>query len=208
MGGGGLRALPALIAELIAAKVDLIVTAGTPAALAVKKATCVIVAVGDPIGTGLVQNLASPGGNLTGLTSIAPELEGKRLELLRDVVPGLSQVAVLWNPGNAYMNETIKEVQAAAKALRMKVLSLAVRGPEELEPTFAAIDEARPGALNVLADRLFLQNRARIMSFAARRRLPVERPAKFELVINLKTASALGLTVPLTLQAQADEVIE
>jgi putative ABC transport system substrate-binding protein len=248
---------PVLIAELIAAKVDVIVTAGTPAALAVKKATtsipCVMVAVGDPVGTGLVQSLASPGGNLTGLTSIAPELEGKRLELLRDVVPGLSQVAVLWNPGNAYMNETIKEVQAAAKALRMKVLSLAVRGPEELEPTFAAIDAARPGALNVLADRLFLHNRARIMSFAAQRRLPgmhayrelveagglmsygpsyahmhrqattyvdkilkggkpadlpVERPAKFELVINLKTASALGLTVPLTLQAQADEVIE
>jgi ABC-type uncharacterized transport system substrate-binding protein len=248
---------PALIAELIALKVDVIVTAGTPAALAVKTATTsiplVMVAVGDPVGTGLVASFARPGGNNTGLTSLAPELEGKRLELLREVVPKLSYIAVLWNPANAYMVTTEKEVQAAAKVLHMKVLSLGVRTPEELDTALATVLKEQPGALNVLADRLFLHNRARIVDFAAQhllpgvhayrelvvagglmsygpsyadmhRRaaiyvdkilkgakpadLPVQAPTKFELVINLKTAKALGLAVPPTLVALADEVIE
>jgi putative ABC transport system substrate-binding protein len=248
---------PALVAELIAAKVDIIVTAGTPSALAVKKATrsvpCVMVAVGDPVGTELVQSLARPGGNLTGLTSIAPELEGKRLELLREIVPELAYFAVLWNPLSPFSVVAEKEVQAAARALRMKVLSLGVRRSEELDGAFAAILRQKPEALVIVADRVFLHNRMRIMDFAAEQRLPgvyayrelvetgglmsygpsyahmhrqaavyvdkilrgakpadlpVERPAKFELVINLRTAKALGLTVPLTLQAQADEVIE
>jgi putative tryptophan/tyrosine transport system substrate-binding protein len=128
---GDYARFPTLIAELIGLNVDVIVTAGTPAALAVKKATtsipCVMVAVGDPVGTDLVASLARPGGNMTGLTSIAPELEGKRLELLKEVVPSVSHVAVLWNPANAYMHETIKEVEAAADKLHMKVLSLRVR---------------------------------------------------------------------------------
>jgi ABC-type uncharacterized transport system substrate-binding protein len=248
---------PALIAELIALKVDVIVTAGTPAALAVKTATTsiplVMVAVGDPVGTGLVASFARPGGNNTGLTSLAPELEGKRLELLREVVPKLSYIAVLWNPANAYMVTTEKEVQAAAKVLHMKVLSLGVRTPEELDTALATVLKEQPGALNVLADRLFLHNRARIVDFAAQHRLPgvhayrelvvagglmsygpsyadmhrraaiyvdkilkgakpadlpVQAPTKFELVINLKTAKALGLAVPPTLVALADEVIE
>jgi putative ABC transport system substrate-binding protein len=248
---------PALIAELVALKVDVIVTAGTPAALAVKTATTsiplVMVAVGDPVGTGLVASFARPGGNNTGLTSLAPELEGKRLEPLREVVPKLSYIAVLWNPANAYMVTTEKEVQAAAKVLHMKVLSLGVRTPEELDTALATVLKEQPGALNVLADRLFLHNRARIVDFAAQhllpgvhayrelvvagglmsygpsyadmhRRaaiyvdkilkgakpadLPVQAPTKFELVINLKTAKALGLAVPPTLVALADEVIE
>jgi ABC-type uncharacterized transport system substrate-binding protein len=248
---------PALIAELVALKVDVIVTAGTPAALAVKTATTsiplVMVAVGDPVGTGLVASFARPGGNNTGLTSLAPELEGKRLELLREVVPKLSYIAVLWNPANAYMVTTEKEVQAAAKVLHMKVLSLGVRTPEELDTALATVLKEQPGALNVLADRLFLHNRARIVDFAAQHRLPgvhayrelvvagglmsygpsyadmhrraaiyvdkilkgakpadlpVQAPTKFELVINLKTAKALGLAVPPTLVALADEVIE
>ena len=120
---GSYERFPSLIAELLAMKVDVIVTAGTPAALAVKKATAsvplVMVAVGDPVGTGLVGSLGRPGGNATGLTSIAPELEGKRLELLREVLPKISRVAVLWNPANAYQIGSEKEVQAAAKALRI-----------------------------------------------------------------------------------------
>mgnify|MGYP001568906791 FL=1 len=173
---GKYERFPALIAELIALKVDVIVTAGTPATLAVKKATTsvplVMVAVGDPVGTGIVASLNRPGGNITGLTSISPELEGKRLELLREVVPKLSRVAVLWNPVSPFQVIAEKEVRAAAQVLRMNVLSLGVRTPEELKDALAAIARERPGALLVLADRLFLHNRARIMEFAAQHRLP------------------------------------
>jgi putative tryptophan/tyrosine transport system substrate-binding protein len=173
---GNYEHFPSLVAELIAAGADVIVTAGTPAAFAVKKATtsipCVMVAVGDPVGTGLVASLARPGGNLTGLTSIAPDLEGKRLALLREVIPSLSHVAVLWNPVNPFHVISEKEVLAAARALQMEVQSLAVRTLEELDGAFAAILEQRPGALIVLADRVFLHGRDRIMSFAGQQRLP------------------------------------
>jgi len=254
---GKYERFPTLIAELIALKVDVIVTAGTPATLAVKKATTsvplVMVAVGDPVGTGIVASLNRPGGNITGLTSISPELEGKRLELLREVVPKLSRVAVLWNPVSPFQVIAEKEVRAAAQVLRMNVLSLGVRTPEELKDALAAIARERPGALLVLADRLFLHNRARIMEFAAQHRLPgvhayrelveagglmsygpsyagmhrraatyvdkilkgaspadlpVERPATFELVVNLKAAKALGLTMPQSVLLRATEVIQ
>ncbi len=253
---GKYERFPALIAELIALKVEVIVTAGTPASLAVKKANVsaplVMIAVGDPVGAGLVASLARPGGNVTGLTSIAPDLEGKRLELLREVIPGVSHIAVLWNSGNPSQVIQEKEVQAAAQVLRMRVLSLGVRTPGEIESAFAVIVRERPGALLVLADRLFLHHRARIMDFAAKhglpgvhayrelvelgglmsfgpsyagmhRRaayyvdrilkgskpadLPVEQPAKFELVINLKKAKVLGLTIPPSLLSRADQVI-
>jgi len=254
---GKYERLPTLIAELIARKVDVIVTAGTPGTQAVKKATTsvplVMVAVGDPVGTGIVASLNRPGGNITGLTSISPELEGKRLELLRVVIPKLSHVAILWNPVNAYHVIEMKEAQSAASALRMKVLSLGVRTPEELDGAFAAINRERAGALLVLADRLFLHHRTRIMDFSAQHRLPgvhayrelvevgglmsfgpsyagmhrraatyvdkilkgakpadlpVEQPATFELVINLKTAKALGLTIPQSVLLRATEVIQ
>ena len=254
---GKYERFPALIAELIALKVDVIVTAGTPAALAVKKATAsvplVMVAVGDPVGTGLVASLARPGGNITGLTSIAADLEGKRLELLREVIPKLSHIAVLWNPASPFSLVAEKETRAAAQVLRMKVLSLGVRTPEELEGALAAIVRERPGALLVVADRVFLHNRARIMDFAAQNRLPgvhayrelveagglmsfgpsyagmhrraatyvdkilkganpadlpVEQPTTFELVINLKAAKALGLTIPRSVLFRATEVIQ
>ncbi len=173
---GKYERFPALLAELIALKVEVIVTAGTPASLAVKKATAsiplVMIAVGDPIGTGLIASLARPGGNITGLTSIAADLEGKRLELLREVVPALSHVAVLWNPASSFQVVAEKEVQAAAQGLRMKVLSLGVQAQEQFDNAFAAILKARPGALLVLADRLFLHHRARIMNFATKHRLP------------------------------------
>ena len=167
---------PALIGELVAQKVDMIVTAGTPASLAVKKAApsipLVMIAVGDPIGTGLIKSLAEPGGNVTGLTSIAADLEGKRIELLREVIPKLSHVAVFWNPASPFQVVAEKEVQAAARAFKMKVLSLGVQAPEQFDNAFATIRKERPRALLVLADRLFLHNRARIMDFATKQRLP------------------------------------
>jgi putative tryptophan/tyrosine transport system substrate-binding protein len=253
---GKYERFPSLIAELIASKVDLIVTAGTPASLAVKKATMsiplVMIAVGDPVATGLVASLARPGGNITGLTSISAEMEGKRLELLREVVPKISHIAVLWNAGSPVQVIQERETRVAAEVLGMKMLSLGVRTQEEIENAFATIVRERPGALLVLADRLFLHHRARIMDFGTKHRLPgvhayvelveagglmsygpsyagmhrraayfvdrilkgskpadlpVEAPAKFELVINLKAAKQIGLTIPPNVLARADRVI-
>lgn len=254
---GKYERFPALIGELIALKVDVIVTAGIPATLAVRKAATsvplVMVAVADPVATGIVASLNRPGGNITGLTSMSLDLEGKRLELLREVVPKISHIAVLWNAANPGQVILEKETRAAAQVLRMKVLSLGVRTKEEIENALAAIVRERPGALLVLADRLFLHHRARIVDFAAQQRLPgvhsyrelvevgglmsfgpsyagmhrraayfvdkilkgtkpadlpIERPATFELVINLKAAKALGLTIPQSVLLRATEVIQ
>jgi ABC-type uncharacterized transport system substrate-binding protein len=254
---GDYARLPGLIAELIAQRVDVIVTAGTPASLAVKKATTsvplVMVAVGDPVATGLVASLGRPGGSITGLTSIAAEMEGKRLELLREVIPRISHIAVLWNAASPIQVIQERETRAAAQVLGMKYLSLGVRTREEIEDAFATIVKDRPGALLVLADRLFLYHRARLMSFATQHHLPgvhayrelveagglmsfgpnyagmhrraayfvdkilkgakpgdlpVERPATFELVVNLKAAKALGLTIPPSVLLRATEVIQ
>jgi putative tryptophan/tyrosine transport system substrate-binding protein len=254
---GKYERFPALIAELIAAKVDVIVTAGTPATIALKNATTtlplVMIAVGDPVGTGLIASLAHPGGNLTGLTSISPELEGKRIELLREVIPKLSHIAVMWNPKNAYHVIENKEVKGVAAAIRMKVLYLGVEAEGQLDNAFAQIVKEQPAALLVLADRVFLHNRARIMDFTVQHRLPgiyaylelveagglmsygpsyadmhrraatyvdkilkgtkpadlpVERPAKFELVINLKAAKQIGVAIPPNVLARADKVIK
>jgi putative ABC transport system substrate-binding protein len=165
-----------LVAELLALKVDVIVTAGTPATLAVKKATTsvpiVMVAVGDPIGTGIAASLSRPGGNITGLSSMAPELEGKRLELLKEVVPGLSRIAVFWNPVNAFNTGAMKQTRFAAEVFRINVLPLAVQTAEELDDAFAAIVKEQPEALFIVADRIFLHNRVRMMEFAAKNRLP------------------------------------
>jgi putative ABC transport system substrate-binding protein len=173
---GHYERFPALIAQLLAANVNVIVTAGTPAALAVKSATStvpvVMVAVGDPVGTGLVPSLARPGGNLTGLSSIAPDLEGKRLELLREVAPGLSHVAVFFNPANAFHTASMRQGNAAAQALGIKLQSLAVRASEDLDGAFAAIVKEKPDGLLILADRVFLHERKRMMDFAAQQRLP------------------------------------
>ena len=173
---GEYERFPALTAELIALRVDVIVTAGTPASLAVQKAATsiplVMVAVGDPVATGLVASLGRPGGNITGLTSISSEMAGKRLELLREVVPKLSHVAVLWNAASPIQVIDERETRAAAQALGMKMLSLGVRSREEIEDALTTIVREQPGALLVLADRLFLHHRTRIMDFAAQRRLP------------------------------------
>lgn len=254
---GNYESLPALIGELLAMKVEVIVTAGTPATLAVKKATTttplVMIAVGDPVGTGIIPSLSHPGGNITGLTSISPELDGKRLELLREIIPGISHVALLWNSESPLQFIGERRTQAAAEALGMKVLSLGVRDKAGLDKAFADILRERPQALLVLADRLFLHHRERIMEFAARARLPgvhayrelveagglvsfgpsyegmhrraaffvdrilkgaspgelpAERPATFELVVNLKAAKGLGLTIPRSVLLRATKVIQ
>jgi putative ABC transport system substrate-binding protein len=249
--------LPSLVRDLVQSKVAMIVTAGTPAALAVKEAgssvPLVMIAVGDPVGTGLVSSLARPGGNVTGLTSMTPELEGKRLELIKEVVPAVSRLAVFWNPANAYQTADAEQVQAAASVLNVPVLSLPVRTGEELDNAFAkALAEGADAAL-ILADRLFLHNRQRIADFLVKNRLPamsayrelveagalmsfgpsyavmhrqaasyvdkilkgtkpadlpVQQPAKFEFVVNLKGAGAIGVTIPHAVLLRADEVIE
>jgi putative ABC transport system substrate-binding protein len=167
---------PALVSELLAAKVELIVTAGTPAAQAVKRATktvpLVMVAVGDPVGTGIVPSLARPGGNITGLSSIAPDLEGKRLELLRELMPALSHVAAIWNPLNAFHATSMKQVHTAAEKLRIKVLPVALGKTEDLDNAFKTILQERPQALLILADRVYLHDRQPIMDFATKNRLP------------------------------------
>jgi putative ABC transport system substrate-binding protein len=177
---GNYSRFPSLVAELLAANVEVIVTAGTPATLAVKRATStvplVMVAVGDPIGVGIVQSLARPGGNITGLSSIAPELEGKRLELLREIVPTLSHVAVFWNPANAFHISSMTQVRVAAEKLQLKLLNLAVSKTEDLDGAFDAILSAKPQALLILADRVYLHNRKRMMDFATANRLPSVLP--------------------------------
>ena len=248
---------PALIGELLALKVAVIVTAGTPATLAVKKATTsvplVMTAVGDPVGTGIVPSLSHPGGNITGLTAISTEMDAKRLELLREVVPSVSYIALLWNAGSPLQVLAEKQVQAAAQVLRMRVLSLGVKTEEEIKSALAVMARERPDALLVLADRLLLHHRVLIMDFATRHRLPgvhayrelveagglmsfgpsyadmhkraayfvdrilkgakpgdlpVERPRTFELVINLKVAKALGLTIPQSVLLRGTEIIQ
>jgi putative ABC transport system substrate-binding protein len=254
---GRYELFPVLIAELIAANVDVIVTAGTPAMLAVKKATStvpvVMAAVGDPVGTGIVHNLARPGGNITGLSAIAPDLEGKRLELLREVVPHLARVGFFLNPANEFHTMSMRQALPAAQALNIKLQPCEVRKSEDLEAAFASIVNEKPDGLLILADRIFLHNRQRMMDFATENRLPsvnayrelvdagglmsygpsyedmhrraadyvdrilkgaqpgdlpIEQPTRFTLIVNLKAARALGLEVPPTLVARADDVIE
>jgi putative tryptophan/tyrosine transport system substrate-binding protein len=255
---GSLERLSHLAGELVRQKVDLIFTTwGTAAPLAAQRITStipiVISAAGDPVATGLVTSLTRPGGNVTGLSSLALELEEKRLELLRDLVPRAFRVAVLWDPANPYSGLAFKREQAAAKTLGLKLQPVPVHQAQELKPAFTALTRDRPDALVVHAFVVLIQHRARIVEFAAQTRLPavyplrdyvdagglmsygasltdmsrraalyvdkilkgtkpgdlpVEQPTKFELVINLKTAKAIGLTIPQSVLARADQVIE
>jgi len=261
---GRAERLPDLAAELVSLKVDVIVAGGTLAPLAAKQATrtipIVLAAAGDPVGTGLVPSLAKPGGNVTGLSNLSRELTAKRLQLLKEIVPGLSRVAVLWNAANivAALHIPVPETEAAARTLGLQAQSLEVRGPDDFENALlerkvlrAAISEG--GALFLVDDPLVMRYRQPIADFAIRNRLPstaiyknfaeagglmtfgaslpdlyrraaifvdkilkgakpadlpVEQPTKFELVINLKTAKTLGLTIPQALLIRADEIIQ
>ena len=250
--------LPQLAAELVRLRVDIIVASPTPAAVAAKKATdtipIVMLNTGDPVGLGLVASLARPGGNVTGLSySVGLETFGKGLELLKEAVPDLHRVAVLSNPANPAHALAIKNIEIAARALRLELQLLEARGPDEFEAAFASMAKQHAGAVVVEPDTLMISHAARIaelaignqlasmhayreeveagglisygprfsepsrraagfidklMKGASPAELPVQQPTKFELVINLKTAKALALTIPPTLLARADEVIE
>jgi putative tryptophan/tyrosine transport system substrate-binding protein len=254
---GRVGRLPELAGELVRLNLDVIVTPGTPASMAAKKATSTVpiifAGVADAVGTGLVASLARPGGNITGLTSISAELGGKRLELLKAVVPKASRVTVLYNPADPSNVLVLKELQESARALGLALQPLAVRGPDEFEGAFATMTRERVHALFGAAGVLTTEHRKPLVSLAAKSRipamwgerqfvevgglmsyavnfydevrraatyvnkvlkgakpadLPVEQPTKFELVINLRTAKALGLAIPQPLLLRADEVIQ
>ncbi len=245
-----------IAAEFARLKVDVIVTAGTAAVVTAKQATSVIPIVfavaGDPVGTGLVASLARPGGNVTGLSNQSADLAGKRLELLREVVPSLRRLAILANAGSPIGVLEMREAQAAARTLGFEVATVEIRRAQDIAPAFDAL-KGPADALYVAADPLVTTNRIRINTLALGARLPtmhgqgdnveagglmsyganypdlhrraadyvdkilrgakpgdipVEQPTKFDLVINLTTAKVLGLTVPPSLLARADEVIE
>ncbi len=168
--------LPGLAAELVSLKVDVIVTRGGPAAEAARQATTtipiVISAVGDAVGTGLISSLAHPGGNITGITDQAAELSAKRLELLKEVVPKASRIAVLWNADDLAMTLRYREVERAARILQVTVQPLGVREPEDFDMAFAAMTRNHPDALFLVTDALTILNRQRIIEFAAARRIP------------------------------------
>ena len=247
--------LPALAAELVRWKPDVIVVPNTSNAVAARDATRTIPIVAATLSErgGLIASLARPGGNVTGLTLFAPELIGKQLELLKEMIPRLSRVAMLWNPVHRAVQSSVDKGRGAARELGLQLQVLEARRPEDIESAFTAMRRERAGALLLLSDAMFILLRTRIDDLAAKAHLPVmytlreymvagglafygpsmadnfrraatyvdkilkgakpgdlpvEQPTKFELVINLKTAKVLGLTIPQLLLRRADQVIE
>jgi len=257
-GEGRLDRMPALAAELVRMNVDVIFAVSSPSVWAAKNATKTIPIVmptsSDPVGDGLVASLARPGGNITGMSLMAPELSAKRLQLLKEVFPKqVRPAAVLWNPDYYGMAARFKEIQTQAPTVGMNVRSVEIRDSRELERALEDLDRERPDALVLLVDPLTMSQRLRIVEFAAEKRLPaiyeveqfvdagglmsygpnideqvrhaatfvdkilkgakpgdlpIEQPAKFDLVINLKTAKALGVAIPQSVIVQADRVIQ
>lgn len=253
---GQLDHLPQLVDELVANKVAVIVTGGYPAALAAKQHSTlpvVVVQAGDPVEDGLVASFARPGGHVTGLSEIAAELSAKRLALLKEAVPGVHRVAMLWNAEDLGMSLRYKAAEAQARSLGIDVESLGVRAPNGFDTAFAAMMNRPPDAILMVSDVLTTLNRKRVFDFAAQHKLPaiyeydflvhegglmsygpdvsemydraaglaarilkgadpaqlpLEEPSRFVLAINLGTAKAIGLTIPPSLLARADDVIE
>ena len=249
--------LSALAADLVRLKVDVIVASSTPEAQASRDTTrsipIVMVIPGDPVASGLIESLARPGGNITGLATMSPQLAGKRIELLKEIVPKLSRAAVIWNPQSEVSILQWKEIQAPARQLGVQLHSLEVRSADDFDRAFKDANAARVGALILFAAPVVTTNLKRIADFAAKSRLPsmfqfsyfadagglvaygphredlyrrsatyvdkilkgakpgdlpVELPTKFELVINMKTAKAIGVTIPQSILVRADRVIE
>jgi putative tryptophan/tyrosine transport system substrate-binding protein len=254
---GNFDRLPSLAADLARRKVDIIVAASTPAVQAAKQATrtipIVMTLVSDPVESGIVASLGRPGGNVTGLSLMHPELSGKRLALLKEVNPKISGVAVFWSSSTPAYPVILRETEAAARSLGMHLQTMKVRGPAGVDKAFTSIIRERISALVVLPDAMFRNQHRRIIDLAAKNRLPamywsrdlvdagglmayganipdihrqaavfvdkilkgakpndlpIEQPAKLELVINLKTAKALGMTIPPSLLQRADRVVE
>jgi len=248
---------PALAADLVRLKVHIIVAVGGRATQVAQQATrtipIVMSLVTDPVESGLVRSLARPGGNVTGTSIMAPDLVGKQFEVLKQAVPEVSRVALLWNPANPGSAPQLREAEAAARAVGVRLQALEARVPQEIDSAFAAMTKERAGALVVLADAILYNQRKQIAELAAKSRLPsvsvlreyaeagglivysadfldlerraaifvdkilrgakpadlpVEQPTKFDLIINLKTAKAIGLTIPPSLLLRADQIIE
>jgi putative ABC transport system substrate-binding protein len=247
--------LPGLLAELIRSNVDLIVTHTTPGALAAKRATTtipIVMLTGDPVASGIVTSVARPGGNITGQSFFSPELMAKRIELLKESMPRITQIAALHNPGNPGNATLLQAMEIAAKALNVALLQFPVRGPQDFESVFERMEQAHVDAVEVTDDPVFTAHVRALVAFATKRRLlsigpkefaeagglmgygvdfvatfrraatfvdkilkgakpadlPIEQATKFEFVLNLKTAKALGLTVSTATLLRADRVIE
>ena len=254
---GNYDRLPGLAADLVRLRVDVIVAVAVPAIRAAKEATTtipiVMAVVVDPVATGLVASLARPGGNITGLSSTAPALVGKQLELVKEIVPKVSRVAALWNPANPGNAPQLREAGAAASTLGMQLQPVEARNPTEIESAFAVIARQQVDAIIVLADVMLSGHRERVAELAAKARLPavyglpehaeaggliaysadrselfrraasyvdkilkgakpsdlpIEQPTRFELIVNLRTARALGITIPPSILVRADQVIQ
>jgi len=255
--GGSPERAPAAAAELAALKLDVIVATNTPNALAAKHATrtipIVFPAASDPVTSGLVISLARPGGNVTGLSFLSAELVGKHLELLKQALPAVSRVAVLWEPGERPEKDMLRGADGAARALGLRLHFVEVPRPDDFDRAFSEVTGARVGALAFVSSGMFFVQQRRLLDLVAKHRLPtvwpwreavdagglmsyaphlpdlfrraatyvdkilkgarpadlpVEQPTKFELVINLKTAKALGLTIPQSVLGRADHIVE
>ncbi len=253
---GDYARVPELAAELVQGKVDVIVTDTTMGTRALQRATTtipiVMTTIADPVGAGFAASLARPGGNITGHTTMIAEVCARRLRLLREAIPALARVAVLWNRDTPYNAKVIEALKADAASSSIDVVSMGIRTPDEITPVLSALGEVRAEALYLIGDAMFNAHRATILRLVAKARipaiygfrvyveegglisygpsfrdlfrrsagyvdkilkgaqpgdLPIEQPTKFELVVNLKTAKALGITIPDSILVRADEVL-